>query len=258
MEYAAGGANWGSVPDWIAGVGSMLAFGGLAFGLWYEIRRARLERQDQQARHARLVYVSSVETRDDRHIVTVTNVGSEPVFDLMALPLNSDAMRPLSTLKKSWWRAWLGHGGWPPDLGTNLFGDAFFEFFFLHVQTLVTGSVTRRRRSLGPGGSIDISWPRMDGFHTATDGGPTDKRLPVLVGSALPDLQEIEIRFTDNNGLRWARTLRQQPRRVWVSEIRRSQQFQLRIWLMGERWRSRREQIRTFLSRMDWRNDDVR
>jgi hypothetical protein len=43
-------ANWGSVPDWIAGVGTTLAFGVAAFVFWYETRdRSLTDRRSQAA-----------------------------------------------------------------------------------------------------------------------------------------------------------------------------------------------------------------
>jgi hypothetical protein len=44
VELAKSALNWGSVPDWIAGLGSVLAFAAITFSLW---REARLRRADQ-------------------------------------------------------------------------------------------------------------------------------------------------------------------------------------------------------------------
>ncbi|MCO1594071.1 hypothetical protein M8C17_02740 [Micromonospora sp. RHAY321] len=49
MEFATGAVEWGTVPDWIAGIGSVLAFAGLAYGLWWEVRQRRLDRDDAMA-----------------------------------------------------------------------------------------------------------------------------------------------------------------------------------------------------------------
>jgi len=57
--------NWGSVPDWIAGVGSALAFAGFAIAFIWEVRKRRQDdghaaedRRDALKRHARLVVVT--------------------------------------------------------------------------------------------------------------------------------------------------------------------------------------------------------
>jgi hypothetical protein len=46
----------GTWPDWIAAIGSVLAFFGLVFGLWWEMRRHRKEREAEAERPARLVF----------------------------------------------------------------------------------------------------------------------------------------------------------------------------------------------------------
>lgn len=88
MHWIASGINWGSVPDWIAGVGSVLAFGGFAVAL---IREIKLRRRDDKAvaddradalkRHARLVYVASTSLPTQTRLV-VHNQGSGPIIDL--------------------------------------------------------------------------------------------------------------------------------------------------------------------------------
>jgi hypothetical protein len=41
VEFAKSAVNWGSVPDWIAGIGSVLAFLGLVAGLLIESAKRR-------------------------------------------------------------------------------------------------------------------------------------------------------------------------------------------------------------------------
>ena len=62
MSLLASRVNWGSVPDWIAGLGSVLAFAGFAIAFIWEIRKRRHDdeqaaedRRDALKRHARLV-----------------------------------------------------------------------------------------------------------------------------------------------------------------------------------------------------------
>lgn len=73
MEFAKSAVNWGSVPDWIAGIGSVLAFAGLAWGLVAEARRRRKDEQRaaedlrrENARQARLVYGQIVSIDQER------------------------------------------------------------------------------------------------------------------------------------------------------------------------------------------------
>lgn len=77
----------GTWPDWIAAVGTWLAFGGFAFGLWWEIRRRRLDdkqaavdRLDAKMQQARLVFVEKTTTAARDIGVRVHNKSNAPIF----------------------------------------------------------------------------------------------------------------------------------------------------------------------------------
>ncbi|GGM53416.1 hypothetical protein ACFFX1_54920 [Dactylosporangium sucinum] len=82
MEFAKSAVNWGSVPDWIAGIGSVLAFAGLAFGLWWEARQRRLDRLDADSQQARLVFAEVADYTLARCLVRVRNNSDHPVYDV--------------------------------------------------------------------------------------------------------------------------------------------------------------------------------
>lgn len=82
MEIAKSAVNWGSVPDWVAAIGSVLAFGGFAVGLWWEIRRRRLDRHDIDAQQARLVFAELAGNTASDCFVRVTNNSDHPMYDV--------------------------------------------------------------------------------------------------------------------------------------------------------------------------------
>ncbi|MEV2241091.1 hypothetical protein [Micromonospora sp. NPDC049891] len=85
MRLAA--VNWGSVPDWIAGIGSVIATLLAVSGLLYEMHKRRLaeaeaaaERRAAEANQARLVSVE-VRARGDGHRaeLTLRNDSAAPI-----------------------------------------------------------------------------------------------------------------------------------------------------------------------------------
>jgi hypothetical protein len=85
MRLAA--VNWGSVPDWIAGIGSVIATLLAVTGLLYEMKRRRLseaeataERRAAEANQARLVSVEA-QVRGDGHRaeLTLRNDSAAPI-----------------------------------------------------------------------------------------------------------------------------------------------------------------------------------
>jgi hypothetical protein len=83
--------NWGSVPDWIAGVGTVLAFVGFAVAFLWEVKKRRQDderdaedRREALKRHARLVYMeigapgSSTQKR-----LVIHNDGTGPILDVV-------------------------------------------------------------------------------------------------------------------------------------------------------------------------------
>ncbi|MEV4536240.1 hypothetical protein AB0J82_20845 [Asanoa sp. NPDC049518] len=74
--------DWGSLPDWLAGIAGTIVAG----GLFWEVRQRRLadaradaERRDAEASHARLVSTHVETTLDDRCILRVVNDGPGPI-----------------------------------------------------------------------------------------------------------------------------------------------------------------------------------
>ncbi|NJP31063.1 hypothetical protein [Micromonospora thermarum] len=79
--------NWGSVPDWFAGLGTVgtLLFGVLS--LRREIRTRRREDRAARARQARLVSTTARIEGSGVLRVRVANDSDGPVFDLVATPV---------------------------------------------------------------------------------------------------------------------------------------------------------------------------
>jgi hypothetical protein len=99
MRLAA--VNWGSVPDWIAGVGSVMAMLLAISGLLYEMHKRRLseaeaaaERRAAEANQARLVSVA-VRVRGEGHRTELT--------------LRNDSAAPIRTMAPILY--WAGAGG---------------------------------------------------------------------------------------------------------------------------------------------------
>jgi hypothetical protein len=96
MYLAKSSVDWGSVPDWIAGIGSVLAFIGFAVAFWWEIHRRRVddrqragELRDQEMAQARLVFTKHVGGSPNQIRLVVKNRSQGQVFVESA-----DLMRP--------------------------------------------------------------------------------------------------------------------------------------------------------------------
>ncbi|MGC4747663.1 hypothetical protein ACLQ28_18710 [Micromonospora sp. DT201] len=79
--------DWGSVPDWFGGLGTVgtLLFGVLS--LRRELRARRREDRAAQARQARLVFTTSRTEGKSVLRVRVANDSDGPIFDLAATPV---------------------------------------------------------------------------------------------------------------------------------------------------------------------------
>jgi hypothetical protein len=82
--------DWGSVPDWIAGIGSVLAFAGFAIAFIWEVRKRRQddeqaaeERRDALKRHARLVFMKIIGGSETQRRLTLHNEGPGPIIDVV-------------------------------------------------------------------------------------------------------------------------------------------------------------------------------
>jgi hypothetical protein len=89
--------DWGSVPDWIAGVGSALAFIGFATAFVWEVRKRRQDdakrRQDDERaaeeardalkRYARLVLMKVSRGSETQLRLTINNASSGPIIDVV-------------------------------------------------------------------------------------------------------------------------------------------------------------------------------
>jgi hypothetical protein len=83
--------NWGTVPEWLAGVGTFAAFGALLFAA-REWRAAQVERRDREASQARLIIVEpaagaasdKVQSAFLRHEIdaVIKNHSHAPIFNL--------------------------------------------------------------------------------------------------------------------------------------------------------------------------------
>lgn len=89
LAAAPGAVDWGSVPDWIAGIGSVAAFAAFAVAFLWEVRKRRDddrrgedERRDALKRHARLVHVRPIGGSTTQVRLTIANAGPGPIVDL--------------------------------------------------------------------------------------------------------------------------------------------------------------------------------
>jgi hypothetical protein len=89
----AAAVDWGSVPDWIAGIGSVIATLLAVTGLLYEMRKRRIaeaettaERRAAEANQARLVSVQvRVRGNGQRSEITIRNDSEAPIRTLSPL-----------------------------------------------------------------------------------------------------------------------------------------------------------------------------
>lgn len=95
--------DWGTFPDWLGGVGSILAFAGFGLALWREVRLRRrddaaraAEAADAQAAQARLVFTTIPHGHDTQVRTGVHNASTGPVFvvEVKLFRGPRDAMRP--------------------------------------------------------------------------------------------------------------------------------------------------------------------
>jgi hypothetical protein len=90
MLTLASRTDWGSVPDWIAGVGSVLAFAAFAFAFLWEVRKRRQDdeqdaedRREALKRHARLVVIENREGSTTQKRLVIHNEGGGPILDVV-------------------------------------------------------------------------------------------------------------------------------------------------------------------------------
>jgi hypothetical protein len=88
-NFATSRIDWGSVPDWIGGVGSALAFAGFAIAFIWEVRKRRqddeqaaVEHRDDLKRHARLVFMKIMPGSETQKRLTIHNEGPGPILDV--------------------------------------------------------------------------------------------------------------------------------------------------------------------------------
>lgn len=81
--------NWGSLPDWLAAIGTVGSLGVVAIGLTREVKRRReddraaaAERRHATARQARLVTAVARAWSPQQVHVTVRNESQAPIFDV--------------------------------------------------------------------------------------------------------------------------------------------------------------------------------
>ncbi|MEU7876378.1 hypothetical protein [Dactylosporangium sp. NPDC049140] len=89
VMLAAGGLDWGNIPDWVQALGGILAFGGFTIGLLYEIRRRRIDdelaaadRMDAWRQQARLVFFQDIRTEPGSISGVLRNASDAPIFDI--------------------------------------------------------------------------------------------------------------------------------------------------------------------------------
>jgi hypothetical protein len=104
--------DWGTVPEWIAGIGSLIAFGALLVAVW-EWRSGQVERRDREADQARLIIVEPVKPAADgvgslvwyqndepAPYLVVCNHSTTPVFNLQVASLDENGEGTLVWLSR--------------------------------------------------------------------------------------------------------------------------------------------------------------
>ncbi|WP_020525171.1 hypothetical protein [Catelliglobosispora koreensis] len=86
-----GGVDFGSVPDWIAAIGTVLSFLAVGVGLLYEMHKRRADAVSEEANQARLVTVISGTLTEQEFAkdsagcsITVKNYSAAPIFEVRA------------------------------------------------------------------------------------------------------------------------------------------------------------------------------
>jgi hypothetical protein len=74
--------DWGSVPDWVGGIGTAGSLILVSVGLRREIRRQRGEEDNSKAAQARLVYAKVKPLGEEVTEVTIRNASTGPVFQV--------------------------------------------------------------------------------------------------------------------------------------------------------------------------------
>ena len=77
--------GWGTLPAWLGAVGTIGSFVVIGIGLLYEVHQRRVERRDDQAAEARLVFLDVQADIDPNHtnvLLSLRNYGTVPVRDL--------------------------------------------------------------------------------------------------------------------------------------------------------------------------------
>jgi hypothetical protein len=94
--------NWGSVPDWLAGIGAVAALFFLAVALLREIRARRAdearrdaERRDHEARHARRISIAVLRASGLSLELEIANDSDGPIFDVVPAYEGPDVRNPI-------------------------------------------------------------------------------------------------------------------------------------------------------------------
>src|SRR4051794_14345344 len=87
--YASSDVDWGSVPDWVGAIGTVLAFVGFGVAFWWEVRLRRLDdrradadRREAEAAQARLVFATRTGGAPERVRARVRNASDGQIFGI--------------------------------------------------------------------------------------------------------------------------------------------------------------------------------
>lgn len=117
VDIAKSAVNWGSVPDWIAGIGSLLAFAAFSIAFIWEVRKRRHDdqlrlvadhqaaedRRDEKARQARLIFGEHAGSFPTQARVKVHNASGAPIFNLdvnILLGPTEASVKPVQTTRR--------------------------------------------------------------------------------------------------------------------------------------------------------------
>jgi len=191
--------DWGSVPEWIGGVGTTLAFGGAVVTLALELRHRRRERadalherRDAEAAQARLVTVHTVsDIKVIDGIKVVTGMRAAVVNDSTARVLAVSLFPPVRETFEMWTNPSTQQDEERPHRPA------------VHV-----------RQSIAPGDTFRVAWEGTDSrldSETMQIAGGLRYREPESSGL---DSLLARVVFTDINGLEWERVGLHQPVRL--------------------------------------------
>ncbi|MEV0458346.1 hypothetical protein [Catellatospora methionotrophica] len=204
MSNAYMATDWGSIPDWIGGVGTAISLFVVSSGLIWEMRRRRLddnrladERRESERALARLVRIA-IDTDEKFNVqITIANDASMPIYDIELTLRNVPTVNPNLSVKAHEMKESL-----PSRLAPGASASVSISPYMEKIPVREKEPLVPLADAF-PGVSEvwhGIRYSHTDSHWVASWQAKNDMAKLVAIAEIV-----VSVEFTDANGLRWER-----------------------------------------------------